>query len=75
VRAPASKLDAEAFVSRIGYLAGVFDRLSLRIAVKNDPKTAELLAGMARERFGLRPAQLVVGTKSAAPATIEVLSN
>jgi hypothetical protein len=75
VRAPAGKLDAEAFVTRIGYLAGVFDRLSLRIAVKNDAKTAELFAQMARERFGLRPAQLVVATRSAAPATIEVLSN
>ena len=75
VRAPAGKLDAEAFVARIGFLAAVFDRLTLRIAVKDDAKTAELLAGMARERFGLRPGQLVVAGRSAAPATIEVLSN
>jgi len=53
----------------------VFDRLTLRIAVKDDPKTAELLAGMARERFGLRPGQLVVAGRSSASATIEVLSN
>jgi hypothetical protein len=75
VRAPAGKLDAEAFVARIGFLAAVFDRLTLRIAVKDDAKTAELLAGMARERFGLRPGQLVVAGRSSAPATIEVLSN
>ena len=67
------KLEAEAFVARIGYLAGVFDRLPLRISVKNDAKTAQLLADMARDRFGLRPAQLVVGKQT--ETMIEVLTS
>jgi hypothetical protein len=66
------KLEPEAFVTRIGYLAGVFDRLPLRVSVKNDPKTAELLAGMARDRFGLRPTQIVVGKQT--ETVIEVLT-
>jgi hypothetical protein len=80
VRAPASKdtgkLDAEAFVQRIGFLAGVFDRLPLRVSVAGDPKTAQLLADMARDRFGLRPSQLSVGKPAPArpPGAIEVLS-
>lgn len=76
VKAPAGKLDAEAFVQRIGFLAGVFDRLPLRVSVKADPKTATLLMEMARDRFGLRPAQLSIGkrTPGGASATIEVLS-
>ncbi len=69
------KLEPEAFVARIGYVAGVFDRLPLRISIKNDPKTAQLLADMARDRFGLRPAQLVAGKQPpAGTATIEVLT-
>lgn len=77
VRAPAGKLDAEAFVTRIGFLAGVFDRLPLRISVKGDAKTAALLMEMARDRFGLRPTQLSTAKRSpaGAPAAVEVLSN
>jgi hypothetical protein len=69
------KLEGEAFVDRIGFVAGVFDRLPLRVSVK-DQKTAELLVGMARDRFGLRADQLVTGTKLPAGAVgaIEVLS-
>jgi hypothetical protein len=76
VKAPAGKLDAEAFVTRIGFLAGVFDRLPLRISVKDDAKTATLLMEMARDRFGLRPAQLSVANRapSGSSAAIEVLS-
>jgi hypothetical protein len=76
VKAPAGKLDAEAFVTRIGFLAGVFDRLPLRISVKDDPKTATLLMEMARDRFGLRPAQLSTAKRAPAGASgaIEVLS-
>ena len=76
VKAPAGKLDAEAFVTRIGFLAGVFDRLPLRISVKDDPKTATLLMEMARDRFGLRPVQLSIAKRapSGSSAAIEVLS-
>ncbi len=79
VRAPVAaggKLDAEAFVTRIGLVAGVFDRLPLRIAVRDDAKTAQLLADLARDRFGLRAAQLSVGRRPPAGlvGTIEVLS-
>jgi hypothetical protein len=76
IRAPAGKLDAEAFVTRIGFVAGVFDRLSLRISVKDDAKTAALLMEMAGDRFGLRPTQLSTAKRSppGAPAAIEVLS-
>jgi hypothetical protein len=75
VRAPAGKLDAEAFVNRLGFLAGVFDRLKLRVAT-TDPKTAQLFAEMARDRFGLRPDQLVVGKPPpwGVTAAVEVLS-
>jgi hypothetical protein len=76
VKAPSGKLDAEAFVNRIGFMAGVFDRLPLRISVKDDPKTATLLMEMARDRFGLRPAQLSIAKRapSGSSAAIEVLS-
>ena len=80
VRAPVTKdggtLDAEAFVQRIGFLAGVFDRLSLRISIGDDVKTARLLADMARDRFGLRASQLHVGKKvlTNQPGTIELFS-
>jgi hypothetical protein len=79
VRAPVAaggKLDAEAFVTRIGLVAGVFDRLPLRIAVRDDAKTAQLLADLARDRFGLRAAQLSAGRRPPAglPGTIEVLA-
>ncbi len=76
VKTPAGKLDAEAFVNRIGFLAGVFDRLGLRVSVKDDAKTATLLMEMARDRFGLRPTQLSVAKRApgGAPAAVEVLS-
>jgi hypothetical protein len=76
VRAPAGKLDAEAFVNRLGFLAGVFDRLKLRVGVAGDPKTAQLFTEMARDRFGLRPDQLSVGKQPAwgTTAAVEVLS-
>lgn len=73
--AKAGKLDAEAFVNQIGFLAGVFDRLRLRVGIQNDAKTAQLLVDMARDRFGLRPDQLLVGKQPATgQAAIEVLS-
>jgi hypothetical protein len=80
VRAPLAKqggkLDAEAFVTRIGLVAGVFDRLPLRVAVRDDAKTAQLLADMARDRFGLRASQLSIARRPPAnlPGAIEVLS-
>ena len=74
--AKAGKLDAEAFVNQIGYLAGVFDRLKLRVSIAGDAKTAELLVGMARDRFGLRAEQLSVAKQPPAGAStaVEVLS-
>jgi hypothetical protein len=71
-----SKLDAESFVTQIGWLAGVFDRLPLRIDVRDDAKTAQLLAEMARDRYGLRPAQLSSAKKPPAGTlgAVEVLS-
>ncbi len=80
VRAPLAKdgrkLDAEAFVTRIGFVAGVFDRLPLRVGVRGDTKTAQLLADLARDRFGLRAAQLSVAPRPPGnlPGAIEVLS-
>jgi hypothetical protein len=80
VRAPLAKaggkVDAEALVTRIGLVAGVFDRLPLRIALRDDAKTAQLLSDMARDRFGLRPGQLSVARRPPAnlPGAIEVLS-
>jgi hypothetical protein len=78
-RAPVGKdgkLDAEAFATRIGIVAGVFDRQALRVSVLGDQKTAQVLADLARDRFGLRPAQLSVGRRPPAnlPGAIEVLS-
>lgn len=74
--AKAGKLDAEAFVNQIGFLAGVFDRLKLRVSIRDDAKTAELLVGMARDRFGLRPDQLSVAKRPppGTSAAVEVLS-
>jgi hypothetical protein len=79
VRAPLAngtgKLDAEAFVARIGLVAGVFDRLPLRVGVRDDAKAAQVHADTARDRFGLRAAQLSVTRRPPAslPAAIEVL--
>jgi hypothetical protein len=74
--AKAGKLDAEAFVNQIGMLAGVFDRLKLRVGIRDDAKTAELLVGMARDRFGLRADQLSVAKRppSGSSTAVEVLS-
>ena len=79
VRTPpgaSGKLDADAFVTRIGLLAGIFDRLQLRVAAKDGPRAAELLTDLARDRFGLRPDQLVPSPRPAvgAAATIDVLA-
>ena len=74
--AKGGKLDAEAFVNQIGFLAGVFDRLRLRVSIRDDAKTAELLVGMARDRFGLRAEQLSVARQapSGASTAVEVLA-
>jgi hypothetical protein len=67
VRAPVTKdggkLDAEAFVARIGFVAGVFDRLSLRISTRDGAKASQALADLARDRFGLRETQLSVSKR------------
>ncbi|HWO21651.1 MAG TPA: hypothetical protein VNO30_22935 [Kofleriaceae bacterium] len=78
-RAPLAKdgtVDTEAFVARIGFVAGVFDRLALRVAVRDDAKAAKLLTDLARDRFGLRPTQLSLARRPPAnlPGAIEVLS-
>jgi hypothetical protein len=78
-RAPLAKdgtVDSEAFVARIGLVAAVFDRLALRVAVRDDGKAAKLLTDLARDRFGLRPTQLSVARRPPAnlPGAIEVLS-
>jgi hypothetical protein len=78
-RAPLGKdgaIDPEAFVARVGLVAGVFDRLALRVGVRDDAKAAKLLTDLARDRFGLRPAQLSVARRPPAnlPGAIEVLS-
>ncbi len=74
--AKAGKLDAEAFVNQIGMLAGVFDRLKLRVGIRDDAKTAQLLVDMARDRFGLRADQLSVAKQPPSGTTnaVEVLS-
>ena len=68
-------LDNEAFVARIGYVASVFDRLPLRVSTKDGPKATELLAETARQRFGLRPGQVLVAQRASSTPTIEVLSH
>jgi hypothetical protein len=78
-RAPLGKdgrPDEEAFVARIGLVAGVFDRLALRVGVLGDAKAAQRLADAARERFGLRAGQLAAARRTPAglPGAIEVLS-
>ena len=64
------KLEPDAFVAKIGFVAGVFDRLPLRVSIKNDAKTAESLIATARERFALRN-PLTTGKSATA---IEVLT-
>lgn len=73
---PATAKDADAFIDRLGLVAGIFDRLTLRIAVDAGTKTAEQLVLRARERFGLAASQLVVGKRVAGSSTasIEVLA-
>jgi hypothetical protein len=73
---PTGAVDADAFAARIGLVAGAFDRLPLRIAVRDDAKAAQRAADAARERFGLRASQLQVARHPPAglPGTIEVLS-
>lgn len=78
-RAPLGKdgqLDAEAFAARIGLVAGVFERLPLRVGVRDDARAAQRLADTARDRFGLRAGQLAVARRPPAglPGAIEVLS-
>jgi len=79
VRAPLGKdgaVDAEAFAARIGLVAGVFERLPLRVTVRDDTRAAQRAADAARDRFGLRPGQLAVTGRPPAslPGAIEVLS-
>jgi hypothetical protein len=78
-RAPLGKdgaVDTEAFVARVGLVAGVFDRQAIRVGVRDDAKAAKLVTDLARDRFGLRPAQLSVARRPPAnlPGAIEVLS-
>ena len=73
VRGPEGKVDVDAWITRVGLLAAVFDRLSLRVSIKDDPKSAQLVVDGARERFNLRSQQLVVGKRRAVSA-IEVLA-
>jgi hypothetical protein len=49
----------------------VFDRLPLRIAIKDNPKLAQQVADSAREQFNLRAGQVVAGRGA---NSIEVLS-
>ncbi len=79
VRAPVSDagtVDAEAFATRIGFVAGIFDRLPLRVAVRDDAKTTQLVTDTARGRFGLRTNQLATAKRppNGLPGAIEVLS-
>ncbi len=69
----AAKPELDDWVTRVGFLASVFDRLPLRINVKGNAKLAQQVADTAKEQFNLRPTQLVVA-KTAAADSIEVLS-
>ena len=66
-----AKPDADAWIARVGFLASVFDRLPLRIAMKDNPKLAQQVADAAREQFNLRAGQVVAGKGA---NTVEVLS-
>ncbi len=69
----ATKPNADAWIARVGFLASVFDRLPLRVGIKDNGKLAQQVADAAREQFNLRPEQIVVA-KTATGQTIEVLS-
>jgi hypothetical protein len=73
IRDHASKVDNDAWIAHIGFLAAVFNRLPLRISIKDDAKATQLIADTARERFNL-PASQVVVAKTTRASTIEVLS-
>lgn len=69
---PAAKPELDAWVARVGFLASVFDRLPLRIAIAGNPKLAQQVVDTAKETFNLRANQLVVAKTG--PSMIEVLS-
>jgi hypothetical protein len=73
VRGPAGKLDTDAWIERVGFLAMVFQRQPLRVSIKGDGKATLLVADGARDRFNLPPSQILIG-KGTSESTIEVLS-
>ena len=74
--APAGPYDEEAVVSTVGFLAGVFEPLPVRVTLRADRGQGPELLSTARERFGLAEGRLVEGRTvvGSGPASIEVLS-
>ena len=62
-RHPNSELDEREFVEKIGLVAGLFPRSTLRVTVNwNRPKTDEMIE-KAKERFDIETHRLVAGRK------------
>lgn len=78
-RAPEGKIDEPALVARVGMLAGLFEKSSLRITVRgaagvDTPRTKKLVEAV-QGQFDIAPGRLVAGTKAEgkAAASVEVL--
>ena len=78
--AEGAKLDEAALVAEIGFLAGLFERSTIRVAVRGTPgahkaKTAKLIES-AMGRFGIEPDRLVAADKPAqkGQAVVDVLA-
>jgi hypothetical protein len=75
--AEGTRLDEAELVSTIGFVAGVFGPLTLRVAARGDPQVARQLVATARERFDLSERRVQEGRRVAGRglASIEVLSS
>ena len=57
----ADKIDGEAIASELGFIAGVFEKATLRITVRGGLKGAKPIVIDARDRFSIAPGRLLVG--------------
>jgi hypothetical protein len=69
-----AKVDEDALVADVGFLAGVFDRAALRVSAR-PAALAKSAVESAYGRFEIAPGRLLTGAAPAgvAPAAIEVL--
>ena len=79
VLAAVGKLDDEAFIANLGWVAGLFDRSTLRVTVRGasgfDATKTRRIVETARDRFGLAGARVSEGKKlvGTGAGSIEVL--